>query len=77
MRGGRRRAWRIELWRIVQRLRDGVETPESVARLAEREAFLRKKLGRFPRPVEAERASPVDAEGHIGVKGDLIGCMQG
>jgi hypothetical protein len=51
MRTQPRRCYRCELWRVVARHRDGVETEEGLAKLSVREAWLREKLGRYPRPV--------------------------
>jgi hypothetical protein len=45
MRNCRRRRYRIELWRVIARIEDGIETPESMSRLAERRAWLEEKLG--------------------------------
>jgi hypothetical protein len=57
MRPLRRRRYRIELWRVVERLRDGVETKEGMAWLSERRAWLEEKLG-ADTPVEDPGPQP-------------------
>jgi hypothetical protein len=69
MRCQRRRRYRCELWRVVARLSDRVETAESMARLAARKAWLREQLP--PSPPTTERQSPVTTAALSAVIDDL------
>jgi hypothetical protein len=51
MRCQRRRRYRCELWRVMSRLSDRVETAEGMARLTARKAWLR---GQLPPPPPTE-----------------------